>query len=178
MATVDTTALWKQHLAGDTEAIGALYRALHSRLMLFCLGKLRDRAKAEDAASDSLHKLLTNESPEEIRNVEQWLFTVAKNHCFSLISKEQRHREIESGIQPLMRQQARHGGEEALEAESIEAMRKQALTEKEDSVWALHEEGYNNAEISGKLAMSEKTVANHKTHARGKLRQLLQSISQ
>lgn len=178
MANPDTTALWNQYLAGNREAIGEVYRAMHSRLLLFCLGKLRDRAKAEDAASETLNKLLTNSAPEEIRNVEQWLFTVAKNHCFSQLSKEQRHREIESGIMPMMRQQARHGGEEALDQESIEAMRKQALTEKEDSVWVLHEQGYDNAEISGKLAMSGKTVANHKTNARTKLRQLLQSFSQ
>ena len=175
---MDSTALWNSYKAGNRDAIGEIYQALHPRLLLFCLGKLRDKALAKDAASETLNKLLVAVKPDEIRNVEQWLFTVAKNHCYSLLSKEQRHREIEAGIKPLLRQKARHGGEEQLDAENLLAMRREALTEKEDRVWALHEQGYDNAEISSRLEMSEKTVANHKTHARGKLRQLLQSIRQ
>lgn len=177
MTTSNVATLWSQYLAGNREAIGGIYQAMHGRLLLFCLSKLRDTAKAEDAASETLNKLLVTEKPEEIRNVEQWLFTVAKNHCLSLLTKEQRHREIEGRIKPLFRTSTAHEGEQKLAAENLLQMRQKALSEKEHNVWRLHEQGYQNAEISTQLAMSEKTVANHKSNARNKLRQLLKSIS-
>ena len=173
---MDSTALWNSYRSGNRDAIGELYRALHPRLLLFCLGKLRDSAKAEDAASETLNKLLTTDKADEIRNVEQWLFTVAKNHCFSHLSTEKRHREIESGMQAVMAGNTRPEGEANVQSEQLQAMRQETLTEKEPKVWDLHEQGYNNQEIGSRLDMQDKTVSNHKANARVKLRELLRKL--
>ncbi len=74
-------ALWEKYVQGDRNAFGRLYSRYHRSLTAYCVGRLKDKVLAENAASDTLTKLLHHADPASIDNFESWLFTVAKNEC-------------------------------------------------------------------------------------------------
>jgi len=178
MSSGSSSLLWKQYQSGDRQAFGQLYRAYHPRLTLYCLGLLKDKSLAEDAASETLQKMLQHSDPSEIREFEKWIFTVAKNSCLNLLNKHNRQREIRQEMTPLLKTVNRAEGEDALREQQLMTMRKETLSEAELNIWDMHEAGYNNREIAGELKMVEKTVANLKSSARNKLRTLVKKWMQ
>ncbi len=86
--------LWEKYVAGDREAFGMLYSRYHKSLTAYCIGRLKDKELAENAASDTLIKLLHHANPETIDNFESWLFTVAKNECNTYWSTQERRKEL------------------------------------------------------------------------------------
>lgn len=132
---------------------------------------LKDLELAENAATETLLKLFqAGEEQLDLENPERWLFTVAKNHCLSLLSQRKRRREIRDQLKPSLQTVSRAHGEDELQAEDLRQRIRRALNEKEWSIWDLHQQGYDNREIAEKLALSEKTAANLKSIARNKLR--------
>lgn len=164
--------LWKRYLGGEKSAFGLLYQNYHQRLTFFCLGILKEESLAEDIASETLNKLLQYANPADIRNAEQWLFTVAKNACFGALQQSKRRKEIETDIsfRTVVQENITQGG---MLREDMDQVVENTLSEKERMVWKLHQMGYENEEIAGETGMSIKTVANHKANARKKLREVL-----
>lgn len=165
--------LWESHIHGDMSRFNQYYLPCHKRLTMFCLGKLKDLELAENAASDTLVKLMQQESPEEIRDIESWLFTVARNQCLTYLNKENNRRDIRDKLQVTWTKEQRPEGEDALGLQDMQSVISSTLSEKDHKIWTLHLEGFRNEEIAEQMGMPEKTVANRKSEARRKLRKAL-----
>lgn len=78
-----TPSLVARLRSGDAHA-GELFERLHrDRLVRFCAGYLRDRAAAEDAASEVVLKVLrSREAPDDFR---AWLLRIARNYCLNRV---------------------------------------------------------------------------------------------
>ncbi len=168
---------WERYVRGDKGAFGELYAYYHKSLTAFCLGRLKNFELAENAASETLVKLLQYEEPEKIDNFENFLFTVARNVCNTTWTKNvRRNRLIEKELEASPRVQA-PDAEQRFATENIDKLIRENLTEKDYSIWQLHQQGYDNAEIAEILTMTEKTVANRKSETRKKLKQLFKSYN-
>ena len=164
---------WSLFLQGDDTAFGRLYTPFHQKLMLYCFRFLRDEAAAEDAASETLHKLYEYPKLDSVRDFERWLFTCAKNLCLDQIAKNKRRGEIREEIKAGSSSYHRPQAENQLVQEDYDKVLQQTLTDKELLVWQLHLEGYDNDATATKSGLTAKTVANLKSIARQKLRKAL-----
>ena len=85
---------WEAFKSGHRESFGTIYQYYKPLLLFFCLGKVKNKELAESLASEALIKTFTVEKPAEIKNLEQWLFTVARNLCISHLRTVKRQHEI------------------------------------------------------------------------------------
>ncbi len=172
----DKKTLWEQYVQGDKNAFGRLYTLYHKTLTAYCLGRLKNIELAENAASETLMKLLQYPRPEEINNFESWLFTVAKNECATYWStSERRKRLLEENYQTPLDQKPEI--EEILVAENAGRLIRESLDDVDYRIWELHQQGYDNREVADLLGMNEKTVANRKSAARNILRNVFKEYS-
>jgi RNA polymerase sigma factor (sigma-70 family) len=172
----DRKTLWERYVQGDKSAFGQLYAHYHKALTAFCIGRLKNIELAENAASDTLIKLLQHPNPVEILNFESWLFTVAKNECTSYwTTTERRKKLLENNYD--MTTDRKPEIEETFSLENIDHLIRNHLDETDYKIWQLHQQGYDNREISDILQIGEKTVANRKSAARAKLKSILKEYS-
>ena len=164
--------LWEKYVQGDRNAFGMLYSKYHKSLTAYCLGRLKDRVLAENAASDTLMKLLHHTDPGSIDNFESWLFTVAKNECNTYWSTAQRRKEL---LKRNYEEEIEHRAEaeDQLSSEAMNQLIKDNLDDTDYRIWQLYRDGYDNEEVGRILSLNEKTVANRKSAARIKLRTIL-----
>lgn len=164
--------LWEKYVGGDREAFGILYSKYHKALTAYCIGRLNDRELAENAASDTLLKLLNHPNPESIDNFESWLFTVAKNECNTHWSSQERRKELlKQNYEAEL--ERRPEAEDRLSSENIDQVIRNNLDDTDYRIWKLYGEGYDNDEVASMMNMNEKTVANRKSAARMKLKNIL-----
>ncbi len=169
--------LWENYLCGDKNAFGELYYVFFKKLTMYCLGRLKDITLAENATSEALEKLFRNTKPEEIRDVEVWLYTVARNICNTYWSKKNRQEAILTTRSYIFEQNRSPTIEDKLSYEDKDRIMMTVLNEQEYEIWELHQQGYNNIEIGNKLALSEKRIANVKSKVRTKLRKVFKTCS-
>jgi RNA polymerase sigma factor (sigma-70 family) len=160
---------------GERSAFGELYTYYHKSLTAFCLGRLKNRELAENAASETLVRLLQHTAPAEIENFEHWLFTVAKNECTSIWTTAERRKKLLDANYVVMHEQLPEV-EEVHAIENMDTLIKQNLDETDFNIWQLHQQGYDNGEIAEITGINEKTIANRKSVARNKLKKVLQEI--
>lgn len=171
-------AFWSRYLAGDKAALGDLYKLCHRRLVFYCLGKLEDRQLAENVASDTLIKLMTCKNPQEIRDVELWIFTVAKNECLMYLKRVRKRHGLLKMIFGTRPHHVDNGFWEKSDTETAEWLAEQILTGKELAVWKLHDQGYSGEEIAKRMNISPKTAFNLKAMARKKLKEKMTFLKQ
>jgi RNA polymerase sigma factor (sigma-70 family) len=172
----DQTTLWKRYLQGDRSAFGELYSYYHKSLTAFCVGRLKDIELAENAASETLMKLLQYERPSEIENFENWLFTVAKNECNTVWSTSERRKKILENNYEIVNSHNPEA-EENLAVENIDQLIKENLDDTDYTIWQLYQQGYDNQEVAEMAGLNEKTVANRKSAARNKLKLALKDFN-
>lgn len=160
--------LFKAQLEHNSKRFDKYYLPCHRSLTLFCTGWLKDIDMAENVASDSLLKLIEKQDLETVKDIDAWLFTIAKNACLSLLSQNKRRKELiqQNVIEDLSTFTKKH----QFEQENIDFVLKNTLTKKEINIWNLHQEGYKNDEISIQLNIPIKTIANLKSVARKKIK--------
>ena len=165
-------ALWEKYVQGDRDAFGELYSRYHKSLTAYCMGRLREKELAENAASDTLMKLLHHANPESIDNFESWLFTVAKNECNTYWSALERRKEL---LKENYEVEVEHRPEveDRFSSENMDELIRTNLDETDYRIWQLYHEGYDNDEVATMMNMNEKTVANRKSAARMKLKSVL-----
>jgi RNA polymerase sigma-70 factor (ECF subfamily) len=165
-------ALWEKYVKGDRDAFGLLYSRYHKSLTAYCMGRLRERDLAENAASDTLLKLLNHANPESIDNFESWLFTVAKNECNTYWSTLERRKEL---LRKNYEEEADHRPEveDHFSSENMDRFIRSNLDEIDYRIWQLYHEGYDNDEVARMMSLNEKTVANRKSAARMKLKSMI-----
>ena len=168
--------LWERYVRGDKSAFGELYTYYHKSLTAFCMGRLKTIELAENAASETLIKLLQYERPSEIENFESWLFTVAKNECNTNWSTTERRKKIlEDNYETINSYNPE--AEEKLAIESIDRIIKENLDDIDYKIWQLYQQGYDNHEIAEMTGLNEKTTANRKSAARNKLKLALKDFN-
>lgn len=166
------STLWERYVHGDRAAFGELYSFYHKSLTAYCWGRLKNRELAENAASETLVRLLQHPRPAEIENFENWLFTVAKNECNTVWSTAERRKKLLEDNYVTLEEHVPEI-DEAISIENIDTIIRQSLDEVEFNIWQLYQQGYDNAEIAEITGIQEKTVANRKSVARGKLKKVL-----
>lgn len=167
---------WKSYISGDKEAFGTIYAYFHKSLTAYCIGRLRSLELAENAASDTLIKLMQYKKPEEIENFENWMFTVAKNICTTHLTKTERRNKI---LKDNYQIENTHEPEvnSVFLNENIDRIISANLDKRDLAIWQMHQQGYENHEIALEIGISEKTVANRKSMARFKLREVINKMS-
>ncbi len=167
--------LWQRFVAGDKSAFGELYTHYHNSITAYCVGKIGNIELAENVASDTLIKLLQFPNPAEIENFENWIFTVAKNECLTFLSKSERRRKL---LNDNYEEVSRHAPEveKTYSIQDMDQIIRNNLEDKDYKIWMLHQQGYDNSEISEIIGMNVKTVANRKSSARTKLKTILKKI--
>lgn len=84
----DSELLRLYNETGKSDYFGELYNRYIPLLYGLCLKYLQDEAKAQDAVMQMFEDLLPKLSRYEIREFRTWIYSVAKNHCFQLLRKE------------------------------------------------------------------------------------------
>jgi RNA polymerase sigma factor (sigma-70 family) len=171
------STLWERFVQGDKVAFGELYTFYHKSLTAFCFGRLKSRALAENAASETLVKLLQYPTPSEIENFESWLFTVAKNECHTQWATADRRKKLLERNYEVTHDQ-KPEVEQKHSLENIDQIIRDNLEETDYKIWQLYQQGYDNEEVAEILGLNEKTVANRKSSARSHLKMILQNYSQ
>ncbi len=161
--------LWERFVGGDQSAFGKIYETCRPVLIFYCLGKFKNLELAENCSSEALLKTLDHPRPEEIEDIERWLFTVARNLCVSQLRMDSRRAKILDGISKNLPGNYQPEVYENLDAENIKRIIIEELAIEEQEIWQLHSDGFSNSEISKKLTMNEKTVANKKSGIRTRL---------
>ena len=142
-------------------------------LLAYCLAKLDDVHKAEDAVSEVMTKLLEHTDRNSIRNVGGYLFMIARNHCHSHWATINRHQDLlKKNYAPGARQEEPPAAEELMDAQARDRLMREQLSDRDYQIWMLHMEGYDNKEIAGRLGMNKKTVTNRKSEIRNTLRKI------
>ncbi len=173
----DHESLWLRFASGDKSVFGRLYSYYHKNLTAYCIGVISNIEQAENVASDVLIKLLQYDKVEKIENFEAWIFHVAKNECLSYLSKlERRKRLLNDNYK--MDLEKDPDIEMTFTVENMDRLIRSNLNEKDYKIWQLHQQGYDNKEIAEIVGSSEKTVANRKSEARIKLKQVFKEINQ
>jgi RNA polymerase sigma-70 factor, ECF subfamily len=76
-------------LRGDNRSLGEIYTRYKVPLFRFCIGMLKDTARAEDAVHDTFVKLARQHvhiaRPDALRS---WLFRVARNEVFMAMRRQ------------------------------------------------------------------------------------------
>ncbi|MEO9870482.1 RNA polymerase sigma factor [Ekhidna sp.] len=173
----DEESLWQRFVAGDKSVFGKLYSTYHKSLTAYCIGKVGSLEQAENIASDVLIKLLQYEKVSEIENFEGWMFHVAKNECLTYLSKNERRRKLLNDNYP-MELERLPDVEMSFSMENMDKLIRSALDEKDYKIWQLHQQGYDNQEIADIIDTTEKTVANRKSIARAKLKDVFKELNE
>lgn len=74
--------------SNDMKYFAELYTRFVPKLYGLCLKYMADRESARDAVMDIFQQLPEKIAQYEIANFNSWLYSVAKNHCFSRLKKE------------------------------------------------------------------------------------------
>ena len=170
-------SLWQRFASGDKSVFGRLYSYYHKSLTAYCIGKIGSVEQAENVASDVLIKLLQYEKVGEIENFEAWIFHVAKNECFTYLSKVERRKKLLNENYKMDLERLPEI-EMSFSMENMDRIIQSTLEEKDYQIWQLHQQGYDNREISEIVGTSEKTVANRKSEARIKLKKAFTELNQ
>lgn len=82
----DLVRLYKE--TGKSDYFGELYNRYIPLIYGLCLKYLQEEVKAQDAVMQLFEDLLPKLSRYKIREFKTWIYSVAKNHCFQLLRKE------------------------------------------------------------------------------------------
>ena len=173
----DKVSLWQKFASGDKSVFGQLYSHYHKSLTAFCIGMIENLEHAENVASEVLIKLLQHQKVDQIENFEGWMFHVAKNECLTHLSKTERRKTLLNDNYPL-KMENQPDVETQFSQENIDHLIQTTLDEKDYKIWQLHQQGYDNSEIAEIIDSTEKTVANRKSAARTRLKELFKKLGQ
>lgn len=148
---------------GRNQELLRLYQPCFEDLMLYCLGKCRDKEMAQDAAAETLKAFLEHPNPQAIPNLKAWLLSVAHNISIKMLDKQIRRRNILDRISPTFKRTEILDVPEQMDQERLNGAIQNFLKEKDYQIWKMEGEGYKDWEIAERLQMNPKTVANRKS---------------
>lgn len=80
----------------DQNYLAELYNRYSHLILLVCMKYLEDREAAKDAVMDIYVNLVKSISDSKIDNFKNWIYSVAKNHCFMIKRKKSSKIELEN----------------------------------------------------------------------------------
>jgi RNA polymerase sigma-70 factor (ECF subfamily) len=95
----DDELLFKYNDTGKSEYFGELYNRYIPLLYGVCLKYLQNKEKAEDAVMQIFEDLLPKISNYEIKSFKTWIYSVAKNHCFQILRKNEKEVLVDFNVQ-------------------------------------------------------------------------------
>lgn len=84
---------------GDVTYIGELFKRYSTMLLGFSMNYLKDEAAAKDAVMDVFEIVLLETPKGSIKNFKNWLFTVARNHCFKVLREKKQLLDYDEAIE-------------------------------------------------------------------------------
>ena len=160
--------------AGDRLAFDEFYDLYFKSIFAFCLGKIREKEEAENAAADTFVRIYQYPDVGQIENPENWIFTVAKNICLNYLNKKNRRAKILDEISWKFDKLERQAAGQNLDVQFFDDRFKEALKPSDYQIWKLHEQGHDNKSISSQLGKNEKTVANRKVEIIKAVKQIVE----
>lgn len=86
----DEELLNEYRQSGDTEYFGKLYNRYIPLIYGLCLKYLQNEDKSQDAVMEIFENLLPKVCSYDIKVFRTWLYSVVKNHCFSILKENKR----------------------------------------------------------------------------------------
>ncbi|UJH68549.1 RNA polymerase sigma factor [Allomuricauda sp. SCSIO 65647] len=163
----DADVLWSNYLQGDRSALKELINRFNDPLLMFLLGKTRDREVAREIAQETWLKMTKHK--KGIKNFKAYLYKVASNAWIDMYTKQNKIKSVENAASSINGIAVKPEVFHKLGAEDITKMYRSCLTDGEYELWSLHCEGYNSEEIAQRLSLQRKTVDNKKSIIRKKL---------
>ncbi|HLH44950.1 MAG TPA: RNA polymerase sigma factor [Bryobacteraceae bacterium] len=156
---------------GDSACFGELYKRHFAGTVRACFRWVRDRAEAEDLASETFVAAFDKAKSFEPRSFQGWVLRIARNRCFNRNSsaRVRCHEPLEKALHLPVREQPSeaHVAAEELRKALLSLSAKQQLCLK------LALEGYSYERIQKETGFSEKAVKSHIQNAREKLKRIL-----
>ena len=163
----------------DTTALQEVFRRYWEKLVAIGYYHTKDKHAAEDIVSDVLSGLWFKAPTLEIHSLSAYLATAVKYSVFKATLRQQRRDEILQERGPV-----HEGGkelEERLEARFLQEYLDNAIEELPQTTRLIfqfsREEQLSNAEIAGKMQLSNKSVEYHITKALKHLREKIRRFN-
>ena len=163
----DADVLWSNYLEGDRSALKELVHRFNGPLLMFLLGKTKDRELAKEIAQETWLKMTKHK--KGIKNFKAYLYKVASNASIDMYTKNNKLKSVGNAATSINGIAVKPEVLHKLGAEDIIKMYRSCLTDVEYELWRLHCEGYNSEEIAQQLSIQRKTVDNKKSIIRKKL---------
>ena len=94
--TMSDTELILQYRESDNlTAIEILFERYHHMIYLVCYDYMENHEDARDAVMEIFHKLIIELKQREIKQFNNWLFTLSKNYCLNLKRSQKRYCSLE-----------------------------------------------------------------------------------
>lgn len=144
------------------------YQKIYASLVFYSMSILKDEEEAEDIASKSIEKYITNTDKEQINNLKSWLFTVTRNESINRFNQIKNRKALIMKNQNLIafEQSIDNSATIEIEKDAIQQFIKENMDTISQQIWQMHCEGFNNEEISEATQLEVKTVANRKSRIR------------
>jgi RNA polymerase sigma factor (sigma-70 family) len=148
-----------------------LYKEVSPELLRVLHRRLGNRQDAEEVAQDAFEKLCAMEQREEIRDLRNYFFTMAKRMALNVLRRQNIEKDYLIMQRPLMFDESEASFDPAEIARRDEKLRLvkstlQALPQKTGHIFLLHRfEGYTYPEIAQQLGLSKKSVEYHMCRA-------------
>ena len=163
---------------GDETAFRTLYDHYRNDVYAFAIGITRSLPLAEEIVQDTFIRLWQNrEKLPDIQKFDSWLFTIARNLCYTALRKLALDRKV-TGIHERQAEQSVATAEDIIitreNQELVQAAINQ-LPEQQRRVYLLSREaGMTYDEIAAELSISRNTVKEHLRRAVAAIRTYLE----
>lgn len=164
---------------GDVQAFDRLFLYYYPRIKGFISGLLQNEEEAEDISQDIFVSMWQNrERLTNIRNLNAYLFRVAKNAVFRYIERALLFRDYRQQTeQAFSVQSSRCEQEDELYARELEFLISAVVNKMPPQRKQIYKmsriEGLCNDEIAARLSINKRTVENHLTLALATIRKVI-----
>lgn len=169
MTNNDVDRHWKDFQNGDDRAFKFIVKYFQKRIFYYLLGRVGDKDNAEELTSKLWVRLINNKS-KDIRNLNAYIFKIAKN----LIKDEYKLRDNKPEFESTDNITVKLDSTAVYlyDYQDLQEELKKIFTPQEYEICQLVVEGYDYKEIADRIELSSSTVANKLTAIRQKLKQL------
>lgn len=175
---VDEQILIDKYISGDNEALTQCYNNWKAELFLVAYHYLRTKQDSEDVVSHCFSRLLEMTTQQRFLKFHQeqfplkaYLLVMIKNRCLDEIKIKNNRRRLDIDFSNLNSGTIQNEGFEVMNMQNLRNLSAR-LPSMERDIISLHLDGYSAQEIAAKFCISEKTVRNRISLAKGKLREI------
>lgn len=169
--------LTKRLASGDLEAFDDIYQQYHNKVYAFSYSYLKNREDAEGVVQEVFTTLwLKRDEMSEIRNLQNWLFTVTFNRVRKIFRDlAVKRKNLDAyGLLSVLEDSSTELTVEYNDLLTNAEQHIDQLSSRQKEVLLLQvKEGLESEEIADRLRINKRTVDNHLNNARNALRNIL-----